>query len=117
MRLACRLALALLGGWMAWSAGVHWLGSDELRRHYAESVLGARGLPLVAAAQSVAAVGLLWPRSQAIAAFILAGVMLVAAATHLRAGSIDPRIWQPVTIAAWAAVPAALLLRDARRRS
>lgn len=115
MRVACRIALALLGCLMAWSAVEHWIGSDELRAHYTASVLGPGGLTAVAIAQSVAAGGLLWPRTQPVAGGTLAVVMLVAVGTHVRAGGIVPGVWLPAAVGAWALLPAVVLARRTKR--
>lgn len=101
---------------MVLSAAEHWIGSDALRRHYAASVLGPAGLLEVAVAQSVAAVGLLWPRFQSSAGLMLVVVMLAAASSHVRSAGIDARIWQPLAIAVWALIPSVvLIIRPGRR--
>ncbi|MBY0459856.1 MAG: DoxX family protein [Gemmataceae bacterium] len=115
MRVACRIALALLGGLMAYSAAEHWVGSDDLRAHYAASPLGSGGLVGVAVAQTLAAVGLLWPRTQPLAGCVLAVVMFVAASTHIRAAGADAGVWLPVAIGVWALVPSVVLIVRNRR--
>ncbi len=107
-RLAGRIVLTLLGCLMAVSAFQHWIGSDDLRTHYANSVLGAGGLFAIAVAQTVAALGLLWPRTQRWAGFGLAAVMAVAALTHmLPSGSGNALL--PLVIGAAAVAGAALV--------
>lgn len=110
-----RFVLAALGLVMAWSAAEHWSASPELRVHYAGSVLGPRGVWAVAAAQSLAAFGLLWPRFQPVAGLSLGTVMLIAAATHVHAGGVEPAAWSPLGVAAWAIAPALALLILSRR--
>jgi hypothetical protein len=104
--LGCRLVLAALGGVMALSAVEHWIGSSTLREHYARSVLGANGVVAVAAAQLVAALGLLWPPTQRTAAVILAAVMAFAALTHVLPGGDGATPWLPLVAGITATIAA-----------
>lgn len=101
---------------MAWSAIEHWAGSEELRSHYAESILGERGITAVAAAQTVAALGLLWIPTQRMAGWVLAIIMLVATTTHIRDLRLDPSGWVPIGIGLWALIPTIGLTGRWRRR-
>ncbi len=108
---AARFVLICLGCFMAVSALEHWTASSELSDHYDKSVLGARGLTFVAIAQSLAAVGLLWRRTQRAAAFALATVMAGAALTHLVPGGNGAAALVPSLICATALAGALCLSR------
>ena len=108
-----RLVLMLLGVVMGVSAAEHWLADDDLRQHYEKVGFGAAGAPLVAALQTIAAVGLLWPRSQVTTAFVLAMFMLAALASHFIRG-VSADTFVPCGILIWSVIPAGCLLRIRR---
>jgi hypothetical protein len=99
----------MLGCVLAYSAVEHWQASGDLRQHYAETALGSGGQTVIAVVQTLAAIGLLWPRFQLATAFIVTIVMLIASAMHIGSEGIKATIWQPACIGAWALVPAIIL--------
>ena len=111
-----RVALGFLGLFIAWSALQHWIGSPEMQQHYAASPLAARGQFLVAAAQTIAAMCLLWPRFQALSGFILGTVLVAIAVSQVAATGVRPAFWQPFILGMCAIALAALLRRALRRR-
>ena len=111
-----RVALGVLGLFIGWSAFQHWIGSPEMRQHYEASPLAARGQFLVAAAQTIAAVFLLWPRFQALAGFILGTILVAIAVSQVAVNGVRPPFWQPFILGMCAIALAALLRRALRRR-
>jgi hypothetical protein len=116
MRTAPRIALALLGVMIGWSAIQHWTGGPELVLHYREVGLGEAGRFAIAALQSVAGLGLLIRRTQGVSALVFASVM-VAIATRNAVSGAPIKMVQPALLALWAALPAGALLVLQRRRA
>ncbi len=63
--------------------------------------------------ETIAAVGLLWPRLQMTTAFVLAMVMLAALAGHVIRG-VSADTFVPCGILIWCVIPAGCLLRIRR---
>lgn len=109
-----RALLGLLGLFIGASALQHWLGGSELRQHYASTPLGAQGQFIIAAAQSAAAVFLLWPRYQVWAGFMLGGVLLLISGLGIARDGVHAAAWGTVALALIAIGAAALLRRTQR---
>ncbi len=113
-RFVLRTALILLGTAMGWSALQHWFPSSEIVAHYNEVGFGERGRIVIAALQSLAAVGLLLPRQQSLAAVVLAAVMSTIAVRSALVGGLL-KASTPLVIAIWAGLPALGLWKNHKR--
>ena len=108
--------LGLIGLIIGYSALQHWFGGAPLREHYQSIPLGAGGQFIVAAAQSTAAVFLLWPKFQVLAGFILGSILLVISARSVVINGLQAAFWMPFILAVLA-IFAAALLRHYKRRA
>lgn len=116
MRTTFRIALALLGVVVGWSAIQHWVGEPELVRHYQEVGLGETGRFAIASLQTAAGLGLLVPVTQSGTAVIFASIM-IAIATRNAMSAVPLKALLPALLALWAVLPAVALLVLPRHRA
>jgi hypothetical protein len=110
-----QLALGALGLALAWSAWEHWAAQPELVEHYRAVGLGEVGRIAVAAMQSTAAIALLVPRIQVVAALAFGSVMAAIALRNAMGTSTGSALL-PMLMGLWALLPTAALLLLRRRR-
>ena len=97
-KIGARIALTLVGLTFLVSAVRHFIGSDLLFEHYEQNGIGGKNTWVVGLVQLFAAINLLIPKTQMIAAFVVCVPMSLAIFSHIRRGENLLNAWEAFTI-------------------
>ncbi len=97
-QIGARITLALVGLTFLFSAIQHFIGSEWLFEHYENNGISGKNTWLIGLAQLFAAINLLIPQTQKIAAGTMCVIMTLAIASHLWRGESLWQAWEAVTI-------------------
>ncbi len=97
-KIIAKIALVLVGLSFLVSAVQHFVGSDWLFEHYENNGIGGKNTWLIGLVQLFAAINLLIPKTQMIAAFVVCIPMTVAISLHILREENLWQAWEAVTI-------------------
>ena len=114
-KIVAKIALSLVGLSFLVSAIQHFVGSDWLFEHYEKNGIGGKNAWLIGLIQLFAAINLLIPKTQIIAAFVICIPMSLAVFSHIRRGENLLNAWEAVTILAVCLISLLILRIDFRK--
>ena len=114
-KIVAKIALALVGLTFLFSAIQHFVGSDWLFEHYENNGIGGKNTWLIGLGQLFAAVNLLIPKTQILAAFVVCIPMAIAILSHILRGESLLQAWEAITIFAVCFVSLLVLKMDFRK--